>query len=193
MLVEWVLERGAEVQFGEGGTFERRRGRDVVQSRIDFAVTSPDSGLIDEDADWLLSDHSSIGESLVIGEVRRMDRREVVDWDGLAATLADEDERWYGGLVEETALDKLLDLRRKHLKLLEMCGKSKWWWNGEIAAQLAVVRDHRRRYGRNGEWVRERYRLRNLIQDGKRKCWEDFCTESGEKSPSQVVRWAKDP
>ena len=193
MLVEWVLERGAEVQFGEGGTFEWRRGRDVVQSRIDFAVTSPDSGLIDEDADWLLSDHSSIGESLVIGEVRRMDRREVVDWDGLAATLADEYERWYGGLVEETALDKLLDLRRKHLKLLEMCAKSQWWWNGEIAAQLAVVRDHRRRYGRNGEWVRERYRLRNLIQDGKRKCWEDFCTESGEKSPWQVVRWAKDP
>ena len=32
-----------------------------------------------------------------------MDRREVVDWDGLVATLANEDERWYGGLVGETA------------------------------------------------------------------------------------------
>ena len=50
-----------------------------------------------------------------------------------------------------------------------------------------------RRYGRNGEWVKERYRLRNLIRDGKRKCWEGFCTESGEKSPWEVVRWAKDP
>ena len=39
----------------------------------------------------------------------------------------------------------------------------------------------------------ERYRLRNLIRDGKRKCWEDFCTESGEKLPWEVVRWAKDP
>ena len=58
---------------------------------------------------------------------------------------------------------------------------------------LAVVRDHRRRHGRNEEWVRERYRLRNLIREGKRKCWEDFCTESGEKSPWEVVRWAKDP
>ena len=58
---------------------------------------------------------------------------------------------------------------------------------------MAVVRDHRRRYGRNGEWVKERYRLRNLIRDGKRKCWEDFCTESGERSPWEVVRWAKDP
>ena len=58
---------------------------------------------------------------------------------------------------------------------------------------MAVVRDHRRRYGRNGEWIRERYRLRNLIRDGKRKCWEEFCTESGEKSLWEVVRWAKDP
>ena len=55
------------------------------------------------------------------------------------------------------------------------------------------MRDHRRRYGRNGEWGKERYRLRHLIQDWKRKCWENFCTESGVKSPWEVVRWAKDP
>ena len=70
-----------------------------------------------------------------------------------------------------TAYDKLLDLRQKHLKRLRVCGRSKRWWNGEIAAQLAVVRDHRRRYGCNGQWVKERYSLRSLIQDGKRKCW----------------------
>ena len=136
MLAEWVLELGAEVHFGVGGTFERRRGRDVVQSRIDFAVASPDSSWTDEDADWLLSDHSSIGGSLVVGEVGRTDRREVVDWDRLAVTLADKDEGWYGGLVGVTAYDKLPDLRRKHLKLLRVCGRSKRWWNGEIAAQL---------------------------------------------------------
>ena len=94
MLAEWVLERGAEVYFGEGGTFERRRGREVVQSRIDFVVTSPNSGWTNARANRLLSDHSSIGGSLVIGEVRRADRREVVDWDRLAATLADEHEGW---------------------------------------------------------------------------------------------------
>ena len=66
----------------------------MVQSRIGFAVTSPDSGWTDEDDDWLLSDHSSIDGSLVIGKISRTDGREVVDWDGLAATLADEDERW---------------------------------------------------------------------------------------------------
>ena len=67
--------------------------------------------------------------------------------------LTDEDERWYGDLIGETAYDKLLDLRRKHLKLLTVCGKSKQWWNGEITARFAVVRDHQRRYGRNGEEV----------------------------------------
>ena len=133
-------------------------------------VTSPDSGLTDAGTDWLLSDHLSIGRSLVIDEVRRADRREVVNWDRLAATLTDEDEGWYRDLVGETAYDKLLDLRWKHLKLLRLCGRSKRWWNGEISAQLAVVRDHRRKYGRNGEWVRERYRLCNLIRDRKRKC-----------------------
>ena len=127
VLAEWVLERGAEVHFGEGGTFERRRGREVVQSRIDFVVTSPNSGWTGGDTDWLLSDHSSIGGSLVIDEVKEADRREVVDWDKLAATLTDEDESWYGDLVGETAYDKLLYLRWKHLKLLRVCGKSKRW------------------------------------------------------------------
>ena len=56
-----------------------------------------------------------------------MDTMEVVEWDGLAATLADEDEKWYGDLTGETAYDKLLNLRRKHLKLLRVCGTSKRW------------------------------------------------------------------
>ena len=92
----------------------------------------------------------------------------------------------------ETEYDKLLDLRRGHLKLIRVCGRSNWWWSKEIAAQLAVVRDHRRRSGRNRKWIRESYRLQSLIRDGKRECWEDFCTESREKSAWNVVRWAKD-
>ena len=42
----------------------------------------------------------------------------------------------------ETEYEKLMDLRRKHVKLLRGCGRSKRWWNGEIAAKLAVVWDH---------------------------------------------------
>ena len=155
----------------------------MVQSQIDFAVASPDSDWTDEGGDWLLSDHPSIGGSLVICEAKSTVGSKVVDWDRLVTTLADEDEGWYGDLGRDTGYDKLLDLRRKHLQLLRVCGRSKRWWNREFVAQLAVVRDHRRRNGRNREWVRERYRLQNLIWDRKRKCWADFCTGSEEKSP----------
>ena len=50
-MAECVLERGAEIHFGEGGTFERRQGSGIVQYRIDFAVASPDFGWTDEGAD----------------------------------------------------------------------------------------------------------------------------------------------
>ena len=66
-------------------------------------------------------------------------------------------------LVGDMAYEKLLDLRQIPLKGLRVCGGSKCWWNGAIAAQLADVRDHRRRHGRNGDWIRERYSLRNMI------------------------------
>ena len=46
----------------------------------------------------------------MVGEVGRVDRREVIDWDNLAVTVEDEDEGWYGHLVGDTAYDKLLDL-----------------------------------------------------------------------------------
>lgn len=68
------------------------------------------------------------------------------------------------------AYDKLLELRQQYLKRLRVCGRRKRWWNREIAARLEVVRDHPRRHGRNGDWIRERYRLCGMIQEGKREC-----------------------
>ena len=62
--------------------------------------------------------------------------------------------------------DKLLDLRRKHLKKLPVCGRSKRLWSSTIATQVAVVKDYCRRHGRNKHWVRERYKLDSLIQEG---------------------------
>ena len=165
----------------------------MVQSRIDFVVSSHDSGWTSEDGDWLLSDHVSIGGTLVVEELGRVDGREVIKWDKLAILLEDEDEGWYRDPVGATAYNKLLDLRQKHLKKLRVCGRSKCWWSGKIAAQLVVMRNHHKRHCRSADWIRERYRLRSMIQAGKRKCWEDFCTESGEKSLWEVVRWAKDP
>ena len=147
VLAEWVQERGAEIHFGEGGMFERRRRGGVVQSRIDLVVSLPDSRWTGENDDWLLSDHASINESLVVGKVGRVDEREVIDCDKLLATLEDENEGWYWDLVRETAYDNLLNLQQKHLKKLRVCGRSKRRWSGKIAAQLAVVRLHCRRLG----------------------------------------------
>ena len=127
VLAGWVQEHGAEIHFGEGGTFERRRRVGVVQSDIDFVESLPNSGWTSAVEDWLLSDHASIGGSLVVGELGRVDGREVIDWDKLAVTLADEDEGWYRDLVRETAYDKLLDLRRKPLKTLRVCMRIKRW------------------------------------------------------------------
>lgn len=78
-LAGWVEEQGAEIQFGDWGTFERRRRGGVVQSRIDFVVSLPDSGQTSEDCDCVLSDHASIGGSLVTGGLGRVDRRVVID------------------------------------------------------------------------------------------------------------------
>lgn len=61
VLAEWVQEVGGEIHFGEGVTFEKRRGGGVVQCSFDFAVTSPDFGWTGEAASWLLSDHAAFG------------------------------------------------------------------------------------------------------------------------------------
>lgn len=79
------------------------------------------------------------------------------------------------------------------MKRLRVCGRSKQKWSDGIAAELTVKRGCRRRYGRTGECMRERYSLCSMIQEGKREYWEAFRTASGEKSPLGLVRWVKDP
>lgn len=121
VLAEWVQERGAEVHFGKGGTFECRRVGGVVQSRRDCVVSSPGCGWVGAADDWLLSDHASISGPLVVGEVDRVDERVVIDWDRLAKTLQNEDVGWYDGLKGDKSYDYLLDLRSGHLKRLWVC------------------------------------------------------------------------
>lgn len=75
----WVEEQVAEVHFGKWGTFERRGNGGVVQSRLNFAEASRDSGCMVEASDWLLSDHASVVLSLVVGDHLQMMDREVVD------------------------------------------------------------------------------------------------------------------
>ena len=69
VIAQWTQEHGVEVQFGGGGTIEPRHVGDVVQSRIDVTVSSPECDWTGEDDDWLLSGHACIGGSLVVGEL----------------------------------------------------------------------------------------------------------------------------
>lgn len=92
VFAEWVQEHGVEVYFGDGGTFEQRRGGDVVPTRTDFEVLSPDCSWTSEDGNCFLSVHACIRGSLVVGELERVDKRQVVEWDRLPVILADEDE-----------------------------------------------------------------------------------------------------
>ena len=78
---------GGEVHFGKGATFETWRGGGVVQSRNYHAVISSNCGRTGEETAWLLSDYASIGGSLSIGEVIKVNNGEVIDRDGLAITL----------------------------------------------------------------------------------------------------------
>ena len=90
VLAEWIEEKGADVRFGQGYTFSRRRAGGMVQSRIDFAVLGGGTlcgRITNEDG---LSDHKWIG-----GRIRcEFDgppsvRREVVDWDVVTAAIGD--------------------------------------------------------------------------------------------------------
>ena len=120
MLANWVDEQGADVHFGEGGTFKRRRNGEVVQSRIDFAVALWECGWMVEDSDWLLLDHASMAGSLVVGDLRQVVDREVIHGDRLGGSLVNKDQRWYNKLVGRTAYEKLLDLQACHIKRLKV-------------------------------------------------------------------------
>lgn len=98
-----------------------------------------------------------------MGGTGKTNGREDIDCIRLAMMLDDEEEHWYRSLVEDLVYDNLLDLYQKHLEKGRVCERSKCWWNEGIAARLAVVRDHCRRDRWNGEWIRERYRLHNMI------------------------------
>ena len=50
-----------------------------------------------------------------------------VDWAKVQLTVADEREAWYGELVRNTAYDKLVNFKSRHLKEIRICERSKRW------------------------------------------------------------------
>ena len=197
VLNEWIEGLGARVSFGEGRTFCRRRLGGVVSWRIDFCVLSPDADWEVWGTSWGLSDHCAIGGEVLVevGGSRELVRGEIV-WPMVACTLLDAGEGWYDGLVGESACEKLVNFREKHMKRLRIGGRSKRWWTPDQSAQAAKVRRTRRGGRSRLDWEAHRREvgvMKAMFKAAKEKCWRDFCTREGAQSPWAVVRWAKVP
>ena len=147
VLKRWMEERGARLVKGDENTFERTRGGESVVSRIDFAVEGGGVHLGPLTTEWGLSDHSAIGGVVQVDALKGVaDTREGIDWDAVAITVADEGEAWYENLVSDSAYERLVDFRRRHLKEIRICGRSKWWWDSDLTDQVRAVRRARRRW-----------------------------------------------
>ena len=197
VLEEWRQERGARLLRGRGHTFERRRGGDVVVSRIDFALAGGGVERGGLSAGWGLSDHSVVGCVGAVDDlVDVVGHRDAVDWLRVQVTVDGEEEDWYGSLAGETAYERLADFRRRHLRKIRIGGRSKRWWDSELSVQVKVVRRERRgwrRVGHRNVLRAQIAKMKRMVKEKKAGCWRAFCEDSGLQSPWEVVRWARDP
>ena len=164
---------------GDGNTFEHTCGGGMVASRIDFVVEGGGAHLGPLEVVWGLSDHSAIGGVVqVTGLKGVVDTREVVDWGAVELTVADGDEEWYGSLVGDSVYERLVDFRRRHLKRIWICGRSKWWWDSDLSNQVKAVRRARRGWvscGNRNVFRAEVAKMKRLVKDKKDRCWRAFC------------------
>lgn len=92
--------------------------------------------------------------------------------------MADEDEVWYAGLVGDTAYEKLVDFRNKHLKRIRICSRSKRWWDRELTTQVRRVGRERRmvrQVGHRNGLRSEISRIKQLVREKEDRCCKGFC------------------
>ena len=107
-----------------------------------------------------------------------VDSREAVDWDAVALTVADEDEKWYGDLVGDSTYERLVDFRRCHFKRIRICGRRKRWWDSDLSDQVQAVRRARRRwvsYGNRNVFRAEVSKMKRMVKEKKDRCWRTSC------------------
>ena len=110
------------------------------------------------------------------------DFREVVDWDAVALIVVDKDAGWYGELAVDSAYECLLDFRRRHIKQIRICGRSKKWWDSDLSEQVRAVRCARRKWVsccNKNVFQAEVSKMKRLVKEKKDWCWRAFCEESG--------------
>ena len=168
-----------------------------MASRFDFVMKGDGAHVGPLVTEWGLSDHSAIGSVVQVDAlVRVVDSCEMVDWDAVAITVADEDKGWYEGLVGDCAYERLVDFRRRHLKWIRICGRSKRWWDSELSSQVGVVWRPRRWWvacGNRNVFRSEVSNMKGLVSEKKYRCSRDFWEDSGLQDPWEVIRWARDP
>ena len=114
-----------------------------------------------------------------------------------------EQQQWYKNLPEAAPYDQLLDLTLKFQRNLRISGKSKKWWDPDLKEQLKKIRQSAR--GGQGmqarthnpqrwkKWKQEKSKMKRMIREKKRACWQRSLKEHGIKDPWGVVRMAKNP
>ena len=111
----------------------------------------------------------------LVGMVETM---EAIDWEAVELTVGEEDEGWYGDVVGPTMYEGLVDFRRCHLKQIQICGRSKRWWDSDLSEQVKAVRRARRWWvtcGNRNVFRAEVSKVRRLVKEKKDRCWRAFC------------------
>ena len=137
-----------------------------------------------------------------------MEERVAVDWkklgkivDNLKEKDSDEEEEsWFRNQKGSSHYKKLKTLRKLSDKRIQVCEKSKRWWDDELLNQLKKTRRTRIGNGEEGinqegrikRWKAEKENIRTMVREKEKECWKRFYKENGEKDPWEVVKWAKD-
>ena len=103
---------------------------------------------------------------------------DAVDWLKVQVTVADENYWWYESLDRGSAYARLVDLRRRHLRKIKICGRSKRWWNADLTGQVKAVHHARRdwcKLGHSNVLRAEITKMKSMVREKKDRCWRAFC------------------
>ena len=218
-IVEWMEAEGLHLGSTKGKV-TRQQGES--KSAIDFPLVSDPEEWEEgrnkdkkegeeEEEEWGMSDHQMIWGTHK-GVVQRDAVWKVVDWDKLKDTVkgvqeggVEEEDGWYNKLPGDSPYDKLQSLQAQHLKTSHQGKWAKRWWDDEVSAHCKAVqkagrggvgpgereRENERR--RVQTWKTEKARLKRVIQEKKRECWQKYAEEQLWDDVWKLVKFAKDP
>jgi len=95
-----------------------------------------------------------------------------------------------------TVYEKVKLLQDRYLKAMVITERSKRWWDEELTKQLKTTRKARREKLGDGimqkerrvRWQAEKEKMRALVREKKKECWQNFCEKHGEKDPWEIVK-----